>query len=145
MQMYQDLGTLRQLFESSKFEPGASQRERLEAMDNTAQMLFLHQLAIIQHRPDIRPSAVPEPLRAASAKFRATLADLLLNLSDRVEGKSERPVPDLSAALAELEQTVTEQIKSVTDSNLVAQIRARLTLYQEAVPIAMKLTRLQAA
>jgi multidrug resistance protein MdtO len=145
LQMYQDLGTLRQLFESSKFEPGASQRERLETMDNTAQMLFLHQLAIIQHRPDIRPSAVPEPLRAASAKFRATLADLLLNLSDRVEGKSERPVPDLSAALAELEQTVTEQIKSVTDSNLVAQIRARLTLYQEAVPIAMKLTRLQAA
>src|SRR6202012_3257412 len=98
LQMYQDIGTLRQLFESSKFEPGAPQRERLEAMDNTAQMLFLHQLAIIQHRPDLRPSAVPEPLRAASAKFRATLADLLLNLSDRVEGKSERPVPDLPSA-----------------------------------------------
>jgi multidrug resistance protein MdtO len=145
MQMYQDLGTLRQLFESSKFEPGASQRERLEAMDNTAQMLFLHQLAIIQHRPDIRPSAVPEQLRAASAKFRATLADLLLNLSDRVDGKPERPVPDLSAALAELEQAVAEQIKFLSDSNLVAQIRARLTLYQEAVPIAMKLTRLQTA
>ena len=145
LQMYQDLGTLRQLFESSKFEPGAPQRERLEAMDNTAQMLFLHQLAIIQHRPDIRPSAVPEPLRAASAKFRATLADLLLNLSDRVEGKSEHPVPDLPSALAELEQAVTAQIKTVTDANVVRQIRARLTLYQEAVPIAMKLTRMQAA
>jgi len=143
--MYQDLGTLRQLFESSKFEPGAPQRERLEVMDNTAQMLFLHQLAIIQHRPDIRPSAVPEPLRAASAKFRATLAELLLNLSDRVEGKSEHPVPDLPSALAELEQAVTAQIKTVTDANVVRQIRARLTLYQEAVPIAMKLTRLQAA
>jgi multidrug resistance protein MdtO len=145
LQMYQDLGTLRQLFEGSKFEPGAPQRERLEVMDNTAQMLFLHQLAIIQHRPDLRPSAVPEQLRTASAKFRATLADLLLNLSDRMEGKSERPVPDLPSALAELEQAVTEQIKSVTDSNLVAQIRARLTLYQESVPIAMKLTRLQTA
>jgi multidrug resistance protein MdtO len=145
LQMYQDLGTLRQLFESSKFEPGALQRERLQAMDNTAQMLFLHQLAIIQHRPDIRPSAVPEPLRTASAKFRATLADLLLNLSDRVEGKPERPVPDLSAALAELEQTVTAQIKAVTDTNVVRQILARLTLYQETVPIAIKLTRLQAA
>jgi len=108
-------------------------------------MLFLHQLAIIQHRPDIRPSAVPEQLRASSAKLRATLAELLLNLSDRVEGKPERPVPDLSVALAELEQAVTEQIKFVSDSNLVAQIRARLTLYQEAVPIAMKLTRLQTA
>jgi len=54
-------------------------------------------------------------------------------------------VPDLSVALAELEQAVTEQIKFVSDSNLVAQIRARLTLYQEAVVIAMKLTRLQTA
>jgi multidrug resistance protein MdtO len=145
LQMYQDFGTLRQLFESSKFEPGATQGERLGAMDNMAQMLFLHQLAIIQHRPDIRPSAVPEPLRAASAKFRVTLADLLLNLSDRVEGKSEPPVPDLPSALAELEQTVTAQIKTVTDANVVRQIRARLTLYQETVPIAMKLTRLQVA
>ena len=145
LQMYQDLGTLRQLFEGSKFEPGAPQRERLEAMDYTAQILFLHQLAIIQHRPDIRPSAVPEPLHAASVKFRVTLADLLLNLSDRVGGKSERPVPDLPSALVELEQTVAAQIKPVPDSNLVAQIRARLTLYQETVPIAMKLTRLQVA
>lgn len=145
LQMYQDHGTLRQLFESSKFEPGALQRERLEAMDNTAQMLFLHQLAIIQHRPDIRPSAVPEPLRAASAKFRATLAEFLLNTSDRVNDKSERPVPDLPSALVELEQAVAAQIKTVTDANIVRQIRARLTLYQETVPIAMKLTRLQAA
>jgi len=143
LQAYKNFSAVSELLESSKFEPGAPQRERLDAMGNTAQMLFLHQLAIIQHRPDIRPSAVPEPLRAASAKFRATLADLLLNLSDRVEGKSEHAMPDLQSALTELEHTTAAQIKTVTHANLVAQIRARLTLYQETVPIAMKLTRLQ--
>jgi hypothetical protein len=102
-------------------------------------MLFLHLLAIVQHRPDLRPFAVPEPLRAASVRFRATLADLLLNLADRVEGKSTRPLPDLPSALAELEKTVAAQINAVTDSNVAAQIRARLALYQETVPTVMKL------
>ena len=86
---------------------------------------------------------MPEPLRAASARFRATLAEVLLNLADRVEGKAERPMPDLPSALAELEKTVATQIKTVTDANVAAQIRARLALYQETVPFAMKLACLQ--
>ena len=144
LRVYQDLGTVRELLESSKFESGAERRGRLEAIRDAAQALFLRQLAIIQHRPDLRPSAVPEPLRAASAKFRATLAGVLLNLADRVEGKPERPIPDLPSALAELEQTVAAQIKTVTDPNVAAQIRARLALYQETLPSVMKLSRLQA-
>jgi hypothetical protein len=104
-------------------------------------MFFLHLLAIIQHRPDLRPSAVPEPLRAASAKFRATLVGVLLNLSDRVEGKSDRAMPDLPSALAELENIVAAHINAVTDASVAAQIRARLALYQEAVPFALKLIR----
>src|SRR6266403_681732 len=139
LQVYQDLGTVRQLLESSKFESGAPRRERLEVISNTAQILFLYLLAIIQHRPDIQSSAVPEPLRAASARFRTTLADVILNLSYRIEGKTEHPMPDLQSALAELEQTVITQINTVTDTNLVAQISARLALYQETVPFAMKL------
>jgi len=142
LQVYQDLGTVRQLLESSKFESGAPQRERLEVISNTLQMLFLYLLAIVQHRPDLRPSDVPEPLRAASARFRTTLADVILNLSYRIEGKTDHPIPDLQSALAELEQTVTTQINTVSDTNLVAQISARLALYQETVPFAMKLTRL---
>ena len=141
LQVYQNFGAVSELLESSKFEPGAEQRGRLEIIGNTAQALFLHQLAIIQHRSDLRPSSVPEPLRAASARFRATLAGMLLNFADRVEGKPERPMPDLPSALAELEQTVAAQINTVTDANVVAQIRARLTLYQEAVPLVLRLTR----
>ena len=143
LQVYQNLSAVRELLESSKFESGAGQRGRLEAVGQTAQSLFLQQLAIIQHRPDLRPSSVPEPLRAASAKFRVTLAEVLLNLGDRVEGKPGRPMPDLTAALTELEHTVAAKINTVTDANVAAQIRARLALYQETVPFAMKLTRLQ--
>jgi multidrug resistance protein MdtO len=139
----QEFGAARELFESSKFESGAPQRERLEVISNTVQMLFLYLLAIVQHRPDLRPLDVPEPLRMASARFRATLNDVLLNLSDRLAGEPERPMPDLPSALTELEQIVATQINTVPDTNLVAQIRARLALYQETVPIAVKLFRLE--
>jgi hypothetical protein len=144
LQVYQEFGAVRQLLESSKFEFGVARRERLEAVSYTVQMFFLHLLAIIQHRPDLRPSAVPEPLRTASAKFRATLTGVLENLSDRVEGKSARAMPDLPLALAELEKTVAAHIRTVTDAGVAAQIRARLALYQETVPFAMRLIRLQA-
>jgi multidrug resistance protein MdtO len=144
LQVYQDLGSVRELLESSKFEAGAEQRERLDAIRNATQTLFLHQLAIIQHRPDLRPSSVPEPMRAASAKFRATLAGVLQNLSDRVEGKAERPMPDLPSALVICEQTVAAHIKTVSDARVGTQIRARLALYQETLPVAMELSRLQA-
>ena len=85
---------------------------------------------------------MPEPLHAASAKFRLTLAEVLLNLADRVEDKPERPMPDLLAALAELKETIAAQIITVTDANVTAQIRARFELYQGAVPFAIKLTKL---
>jgi multidrug resistance protein MdtO len=141
-QLHQDFGAVRELLESSKFESGAARRERLEAIYDTTQSLFLRQLAVIQHRPDLRPSAVPEPLRAAAARFRLALADHLLNLSDRLSGRPERALPDLPAALAELETAVATQIHAVTDAGVAAQIRARLELHQATVPWVMKLARL---
>ena len=68
---------------------------------------------------------------------------MLDNLSDRLAGRAERPVADVQAALAELEQTIARQINGVRDTALAAQIRSRLALYQEATPIAVKLARLQ--
>jgi len=144
LKVYQDFAAVRELHESSKFESDAARRERLMEIDNTVQMFFLRLLAIVQHRPDLRPFATPEPLRAASVRFRATLADVLLNLADRVEGKTERPMPNLPSALADLEKTVATLIKTVTDANVAAEIRARFALYEQAVPFAMKLVRLQA-
>jgi hypothetical protein len=129
--------------ESSKFESGGELRKGLEALADEAKSLSLHLLAIVQHRPDLRPDAVPEPLRAASLRFRATLAGALENLSDRVQGKPERPWPDIEAELAEIEETFAVEVKNVTDPSVVAHLRSRLALYQEIVPVVGKLTRLK--
>jgi multidrug resistance protein MdtO len=144
LRVYEDFGAVQKLHESSKFESDAARRDRLMAIDNNVQMLFLHVLEIVQHRRDLRPFAVPEPLRAASARFKATLADLLVNLADRVEGKDTRSLPDLPSALANLEKVVAAHINAVTDVNVAAQIRARLALYQQTVPFATNLIQLQA-
>lgn len=142
LRAHQNFGAVQELLDSSKFEPGAARRERLEAIHAAAQTLFLHQLAIVQHRADLRPAAVPEPLRAASVRFRTTLAELLLGLADRLAEKPESPLPDLAAALGELEQAVADHLPQVADASVAAHIRARLALYQEAVPIALKLSKI---
>ncbi len=143
LQAYKDFATVAELQEGSKFEPGAEVRKRLETASEKMRALFLCLLAIIQHRADLRPDAVPEPLRETAARFRTTLANMLDNLSDRLAGRAERPVADVQAALAELEQTIATQINGVRDTTLAAQIRGRLALYQEATPIAVELARLQ--
>ena len=81
-------------------------------------------------------------MRAASVRFRTTLAELLLGLADRLAEKPESPLPDLAAALGELEQAVADHLPQVADASVAAHIRARLALYQEAVPIALKLSKI---
>jgi multidrug resistance protein MdtO len=143
LKIYQDFSTISEMQESSKFESDGELRKGLEALTDEAKSLLLHLLAIIQHRPDLRPDAVPEPLRAASLRFRATLAGVLENLSDRVQGKPERPWPDIEAELAEMRKTFAVEIKNVTDPNVVAHLHGRLALYQEIVPVVGELTRLR--
>ena len=143
LQAYKDFAAVAELKEGSKFEPGAEIRERLDTASENMKALFLYLLAIIQHRADLRPDEAPEPLRQASARFRATLADLLNNLSDRLAGRAVLPVADVQAALMELEQTIDTQINSVRDTALAAQIRGRLALYQETTRLAVNLARLQ--
>jgi hypothetical protein len=143
LQAYKDFATVAELQEGSKFEPGAEDRQRLETATEKMKALFLYLLAIIQHRADLRPDRVPVPLRETSTRFRTTLANLLDNLSDRLAGRAEHPGADVQAALAELEQTVATQINDMHDTNLAAQIRGRLALYQEAAPIAAELDRAQ--
>jgi len=140
VKVYRDLSTVSELREGSKFESGGELRKRLEALDDQARSLTLHLLAIIQHRPDLRPASVPEPLRAASLRFRTRLAAVLENLSDRAQGKPERPWPDLAAEFAELGKTFAAEIKNITDANLVAHLHGRLALYRQVVPVVGKLS-----
>ena len=144
LRAYQDFGTVHQVLVGARFEPDEARRRKLEAINNRAENLLVQLLAIIQHRPDLRPEAVPEPLRSASARFRSTLAAFLRNLGDGVGGQHAVPLPDLRGALVELEQTVTLHMKAVTDAEVAAHIRARLELYRQTVPMALQLARLSA-
>ena len=81
------------------------------------------------------------PRRSASERRWPTLLE---NLSDRVQGKPERPWPDLEAELAQMEKTFAVEIKNVTDANVVAHLHGRFALYKEIVPVVGRLTRLRA-
>jgi hypothetical protein len=71
------------------------------------------------------------------------LADELQTLSARVIGQDVRPDHDLQGALAELERVSASQIVTIASADVVAQIRGRLALYQEAVPIVQQIAQLR--
>ena len=129
------------MIEGAKFEPGQEFRHKLEEISSAAQRLLLYLLAIIQHRPDLRPEAVPERLRMANSRFRALLGDELQILSARLLGQDYRPDQDVPGALVELQQAVAAQSGTIVLADVAAQIRARLALYQEAVPIVLQMAR----
>jgi len=154
LQAYEEFRTVHELLEGAKFEPGEESRRKLEEISSAAQRLLLYLLAVIQHRPDLRPEAVTEPLRVASSRFRATLADELQLLGARVTGQvftgsagalasapDDRPEKDLQCALVELEQAVASHMGGVADADVAAQVRARLALYQESVPLVLQMAR----
>jgi multidrug resistance protein MdtO len=142
LQAYQQFRGVHELLESAKFEPGEEFRRELEEISSIAQRLLLYLLAIIQHRPDLRAEAVPEPLREASSRFRAMLADELHILSARVIGRDVRADRgDLQGAVVELEHVAATQIGTIASADVVAQVRGRLALYQEAVPIVQEIAR----
>jgi len=160
LQAYQEFRAVQELLRGARFEPGDELRRKLAAISSNAQRVLLYLLAIIQHRADLRPEVVPEPLRMASSRFRALLADELQILAARALGNAgangartlvrrnvgvtNRSQQDLPAALIELEQSVASQTNRITDSDVAAQVRARLALYQDAVPIVMEIQRLEA-
>jgi multidrug resistance protein MdtO len=142
LQAYQQFRAVHELLESSRFEPGAEFRRKLEAINSAAQRLLLYLLAVIQHRPDLRPEAVPESLRVASLRFRTALANELEVLAARINGRNDRQDEDLQGALVEVEQSVASS-GTITDADVAAQIHARLELYQASVPVVMQLARLR--
>jgi hypothetical protein len=143
LQAYQQFRAVHELIESARFEAGAEFRRKLEAINSAAQRLLLYLLAVIQHRPDLRPDGLPESLRVASLRFRTALSNELEVLAARVIGRDYRQDEDLQRALVEVEQSVASQSGSITDPALTAQIHARLELYQESVPVVLQLVRLR--
>src|SRR5258708_1552831 len=100
-------------------------------MHQRSQTLFLYLLAMIQHRPDLRPQDVPETLRLLSFRFRTALAGMIDSLAVRTEGSDTSSQPALRQALAEFERETNLQLHILTDSEIRGQISARLSLYQK--------------
>ncbi len=82
-------------------------------------------------------------MREASAGFRNALANELQTISARVIGQGVSPDYDVQRALVELERVSTSQIGTIASADVVAQVRARLALYQEAVPSVLQIARLR--
>jgi multidrug resistance protein MdtO len=144
LQAYQHFRLIHELIESAKFELREPVRRKLEQTTSAAQRLLLYLLAIIQHRPDLRPEAVPEALRQASLRFRTKLADHLQIVAAAGKDGDHGPGQDLQVALTELEHTVSTQMGAVTDSNLIEQVHARFALYHQTAGIAIEMARLNA-
>jgi multidrug resistance protein MdtO len=143
LQAYQEFRAVHELLEGARFEPGEESRRNLQEISAAAQRLLLYLLTIIQHRPDLRSEAVPEPLGVASRSFRATLANELEVLSSRIAGHNDRQDQDLHGALVELERAMASRFGAIDDADVAAQISARLTLYQEATSIVQQMARLR--
>jgi multidrug resistance protein MdtO len=142
LQAYQQFRTVHELLESARFEFGTEFRRKLEAINSAAQRLLLYLLAVVQHRSDLPPDAVPESLRVASLRFRTALANELGVLAARINGRDHRQDEDLQGALVEVEQSVASQSGTITVADVAAQIHARLELYQESVPVVLQMARL---
>jgi multidrug resistance protein MdtO len=143
LQAYQEFRAVEELLKGAKFEPGERIRRKLEEISSNAQQLLFYLLAIIQHRPDLRPEAATEPLREVSSRFRTSLADELQILGDRVIGQEHQPDKNLQGGVVELKQVVASQIGAIANTDVAEQIRARLVLYQEAVPILLQMARVR--
>jgi hypothetical protein len=70
------------------------------------------------------------------------LANELQTVSAHVMGQDISLDHDVQRALGELERVSTSQIPTIASADVVAQVRARLALYQEAVPIVQQMARL---
>ena len=99
-----------------------------------AQAVFLNQLAVARHRPGFAPDVLPPPIRAGIRRLNTAVAARLDVVADRIEGKTETPLPDLQTPLADLAGTVESFLGHMATADVAAETRARLALYRVLVP-----------
>ena len=133
-------GAVQQSLEEAGFEPSVpgerdwDTRAALQRVTIDAQAVFLDQLAVARHRPDFAPDALPPPVRAGVRRLNTAVAARLDAVADRIEGKTETPLPDLQDPLADLAGIVESFLGQATTTDVEAQARGRLSLYRVLVP-----------
>jgi multidrug resistance protein MdtO len=135
-----NFGAVQQSLEEAAFEPSVpGERDRdtraaIQRVTIDAQAVFLGQLAVARHRPDFSRGVLPPPVRAGIHRLNAAVAARLDAVADRIEGKTETPLPDLQPPLADLAGTVESFLGHMPTADVAAEIRARLDLYRVLVP-----------
>jgi multidrug resistance protein MdtO len=133
-------GAVQQSLEEAAVEPDVpgerdlDTRAALQRVTIDAQAVFLNQLAIARHRPDLALDLLPPALRAGIRRLNTAVAARLDAVADRIEGKREAPLPDLQAPLADLAGIVESLSGAAASADVVAEARARLALYRGFVP-----------
>src|SRR5262245_46867834 len=133
-------GAVQQSLEEAGFEPSVpgerdwDTRAALQRVTIDAQAVFLDQLAVARHRPDFAPAVLPPPIRAGVRRLNTAVAARLDAVADRIEGKTETPLPDLQAPLADLAGVVESFPGRATTADIAAEVRGRLALYRVLVP-----------
>ncbi len=133
-------GAVQQSLEEAGFEPGVpgegewDTRAALQRVTIDAQAVFLNQLAIARHRPDFALDVLPSPVRAAVRRLNSAVAASLDAVANRIEGRTETPLPDLQAPLADLADVARSSLGRVASTDVAAQVRGRLELYRVLVP-----------
>ena len=140
VQADRSFGAVQQSLEEAGFEPSVpgerdwDTRAALQRVTIDAQAVFLDQLAVARHRPDFAPAVLPPPVRAGIRRLNTAVAARLDAVADRILGKTETPLPDLQAPLADLAGTVESFPGHATTADVAAQARGRLALYRVLVP-----------
>jgi multidrug resistance protein MdtO len=133
-------GAVQQSLEEAGFEPtvpGEGELDTGAALQRVtidAQAVFLNQLAIARHRPDIALALLPPALRSGIRRLNTAVAARLDALADRIEGKADTSFPNLEAPLADLAGVVESLLGHMPTADVAAEARARLALYRVLVP-----------
>ncbi|MCW5892631.1 MAG: FUSC family protein [bacterium] len=132
-------GAVQQALAEAAFEvvlPGtgdAALRDQAQRRMTEAQALFLTQLAVARHRPDIAPRRLPPTLRTAVRNLNHAIAARVDAVADRLEGATTTPLPDVRAAFDALADVVEPLRGHRADPDLAAEAQARLALYRTLV------------
>jgi multidrug resistance protein MdtO len=85
----QQVADVQGFIESSKFEPGAADSERIAKLVGEAQIVFLILLALLHHEREIEP--LPSPLREVTGRLVTDVAMSLRALAEHMRGAGPAP------------------------------------------------------
>lgn len=140
-----------QAIEEAAFEPtvagvvGRRREADAECVMSDAQAVFLSQLAVARHRPDLARDMLPPAVRASIRRLNDVVAERLAAVAEGLEDGAGGPLPDLRAPLGALAATVESSLAAGVGAEVASEVRGRVALYRALVPRIERLAAPQSA